>query len=121
MQSFATGQANTLVADVVARADGDPIISGTVTAYLLAQTGDNAGKWFRASDNSWQAAESSAGSMTHKSDGHWTVSVASAAWTTGTRYTFYCKESGDLHVSLSEEVLELHKETNITIETSVDQ
>ncbi len=106
MQSFTVGQANTLTADVVARDDGTPIVAGTVTGYLRALSGTNAGKWFRASDSSWQAGESSAGAMTHAADGHWSVSLVTAAWTTGVRYSFYAKESGDLHIPLSEEVIE---------------
>lgn len=86
---------------VDARADGSPITAGTVNYYLVALTGDNAGKWFRDSDDSWQAAEAICGAMTHKADGHWTVSVAAAAWIDGVEYMEYAKESGDLHVPVS--------------------
>lgn len=106
MQSFIAGTANTLTADIVARADGTPITSGTVTFYLMAQTGANAGKWFQTSDDSWQATEQSAGTGTHKSDGHWSCSIDAAAWTTGIRYYFYAKESGNLHIPYGEEIHE---------------
>lgn len=116
MQTFTAGQANTITADVVARADGTPIVAGTVTGYLRALSSTNAAKWFRASDSSWQAGESSAGAMSHGADGHWTVSIVAAAWTAGVRYVAYAKESGDLHISVSEEVVDLHTPVNVTVE-----
>ena len=95
------GQANICEADLVARADGSPIIAGTVNFYIIANTGANAGSWFRGSDNSWQAAEAIAGAMSHKSDGHWQVSIATNCWTDGVEYTEYAKESTNLHVPVS--------------------
>jgi len=91
-------QANVRARTVDARADGSPITAGTVNYYVVALTGDNAGKWFRDSDDTWQAAEAICGAMTHKADGHWTVSVAAGAWIDGVEYLEYAKESGDLHV-----------------------
>jgi len=92
-------QANTRSRSLVARADGTPITSGTVNYYLIANTGTNAGKWFKTSDNSWDASESIAAVMSHKADGHWSASVDAEAWpTSGVEYTEYAKESGDLHV-----------------------
>jgi hypothetical protein len=119
MQFFAAGQANTVCADLVAKADGSPITTGTVAAYLRALSGDNAGKWWRASDETWQASESSAGAMTPAADGHWTVSIAAPAWVAATRYLLYPKESGDLHIPYSEEVAERTVEANITVEATV--
>ncbi len=91
-------QINVRSRTVDARVDGDPITAGTVNYYLVALTGANAGKWFRDADDTWQAAEAICGAMTHKADGHWTVSVAAAAWIDGVEYMEYAKESGDLHV-----------------------
>jgi hypothetical protein len=108
MQSFVPGAANTVHADMVARADGTPIIAGTVNVYLIALTGDNAGKWFKTSDDSWSAVEASAGTATHKADAHWTGSIDAAAWIQGVRYLLYAKESGDLHVPYSEEVIDVN-------------
>jgi len=105
MQLAIAGQSNTVYYDLVAKASGSPITSGTVNFYLIAKSGSNAGKWFRSSDSSWQSAESSAGSAAHKSDGHWYVSIASAAWTTGVLYQLYAKESGNLHIPYSEDVI----------------
>ena len=119
MQYFTAAQANTVHADIVARADGSPITSGTITFYLMALTGDNAGKWFKTADDTWSATEQSSGTGTHKADGHWTCSVDSAAWTSGVRYQLYAKESGDLHVPYSEEIVEKGLETNITVEATV--
>ena len=104
MQSYTVSIANTVAADMVAKADGTPITTGTVTFYLIAKTGANAGKWFQTSDDSWQVAEAAAGAGSHTSDGHWTCSIDAAAWLADTRYSLYAKESGDLHIPYSEEV-----------------
>jgi hypothetical protein len=94
-------QANIRDWTAVSRADGTPIVAGTVNFYLIAITGTNAGKWFRGSDSSWQAAEAIAGAMAHRSDGHWYVSLAAAAWIDGVEYEEYGKESGNLHVPIA--------------------
>ena len=95
-------QANTRTRSLVARADGTPITAGTVNYYLIALSGANAGKWFKTSDNSWDAAEQIAGVMAHKVDGVWSVAVDAEAWpTSGVEYVEYAKESGDLHVPTS--------------------
>lgn len=121
MQTFTPAAANTLWADMVARLDGSPITSGTVTFYLRALTGDNAGKWWRASDTSWQATEESAGAGTHRADGMWDVSIVAGAWVDGDRYVVYAKESGDLHIPYTEECLNLTADSvsNITTEATV--
>jgi hypothetical protein len=84
----------------VARADGSPIIAGTVNYYLKCKSGVNAGKWWRNSDQSWQAAEA-ANAMTHDADGHWDILLtvgAAGPFAAGVRYLEYVKESGNLHV-----------------------
>lgn len=98
------GQSHQLTLDCVARASGAPIIAGTVTFYLKALSGTNAGKWFRASDSTWQAAEAVAGIGTHSSDGHWEVTVSTDAWIEGVRYDLYLKESGNLHIPVKDRV-----------------
>jgi hypothetical protein len=110
------GQTNVLTADVVARADGTPIVSGTVTGYLQAKTGTNAAKWYKASDGSWAATEQSAGALTHVSDGHWALSLGTAVWTGGVLYSFYFKESTDLHIPVSLDVLCESTEAAFTLE-----
>jgi len=105
MQIVYTGQANVLSLPVVAKATGSAITSGTVNFYLKAQTGENAGKWYRGSDATWQSSESSAGAATHSSDGHWELSLASAVWTSNVSYTAYAKESGDLHIPVEQDIL----------------
>lgn len=117
MQTFIAGTANTLYTDMVAKLDGEPITSGTVTFYLIAVTGSNAGKWFKTSGDSWSAVEAAAGSGTHKADGHWYCSIDSAAWTSGVRYEMYAKESGDLHIPYSEEINEMV--TSVTVGSEV--
>jgi len=99
------GQANILSADAVARADGSPIVAGTVNFYLYAKDGTNATKWYKGSTATWEATEQVAGAATHKADGHWILSLASAVWTTGVAYFAYAKESGDLHIPVSYDVL----------------
>ena len=95
------GQANTRTADLVAKADGTAITSGTVNFYLRQTAGTNAGRWWRGSDSTWQSAEAVAGAMTHLARGHWTVSVAAGAWEEGAEYLEYAAESGWLDVPLS--------------------
>ena len=104
MQTFTPGQANTVHRDVVNKSTGAPITTGTVTVYLIALSGANAGKWFQTSDDSWSATEAAAGTATHKANGHWTASIDAAAWTAGVRYELYAKESGSLDIPYSEEV-----------------
>lgn len=85
---------------VVARASGDPVTMGTVNYYLKCKSGDDAGKWWRNSDQSWQAAET-ANAMTHDADGHWDILLSAGAagpFVAGVRYREYVKESGNLHV-----------------------
>ena len=84
----------------VARANGDPITTGTVNYYLKCKSGANAGKWWRNSDQSWQASET-ANAMTHDADGHWDILLTAGAagpFVAGVRYREYVKESGSLHV-----------------------
>ena len=105
MQTTLTGQANILGLPIVAKASGNPITSGTVNFYLVDKDGDNAGKWYRGSDQSWQAAEAIAGAATHRVDGHWYLSFPSAVWARNIRYRLYAKEDGDLHIPVGEDVL----------------
>lgn len=99
------GQANILELPIVARASGNPITAGTVNFYLVDKDGPNAGKWYRDSDQTWQAAEAIAGAATHRADGHWYLSFPSAVWTRNVRYRLYAKEGGNLHISVGEDVL----------------
>lgn len=105
MQIVYTGQSNIIALPIVAKASGNPITSGTVNFYLRALTGDDAGKWYRGSDQSWQASESIAGAATHSADGHWELSLASGIWTKDVQYLAYAKESGDLHIPVEKDIL----------------
>ncbi len=105
MQIVYTGQANVLALPIVAKASGNPITTGTVNFYLVADTGTNAGKWYRGSDQTWQAAEALAGAASHKADGHWQLSLAAAVWTKDVAYKLYGKESGDLHIPVGKDIL----------------
>lgn len=106
MQLAIAGQANPLSLPAVARASGNPITSGTVNFYMKAKSGENAGKWWRGSDSSWQASAVIAGAGVYENDdGHWGVSIASDAWDEGVHYLLYLKESGNLHIPVEDQVL----------------
>ena len=115
MQYALTGQANILSLPVVAKASGAGITSGTVNFYLIAKDGTNAGKWYRGSDTSWQVVESIAGAATHRSDGHWYLSLPSAVWTRDVRYRLYAKESGDLHIPVGEDTIGKLGDTDVIL------
>jgi len=117
MQTFRAGAANTVYANLVAKADGEPIVAGTVTFYLIAKNGSNAGKWFKTSDDSWSATEAAAGTGAHKSRGKWSCSIDAVAWISGVTYELDANESGNLNIPYSEEVGE--NVTNVTIESEV--
>lgn len=115
MQTFTAAAANRIRYDVTNRTSGVPITTGTVNAYLEAMSGANVGKWFQASDSTWQAAAAIAGVAGHDDDGHWYATIIAAAWTAGVRYSTYAKESGNLHISVSEEVVESIGPVNLTV------
>jgi len=98
------GQPNIVSLPIAAKASANPITAGTVNFYLQAKDGDNAGKWYRGSDTSWQESESVAGAAAHVANGHWKLSLPSAVWTDGVAYLLYAKESGDLHIIVSKDV-----------------
>lgn len=102
MQQVIPGQSNKVTWDAVAKASGSAIVAGTVTFYLRARDGANAGKWFRASDSTWQAAESSAGTATHIAKALWELTIVAAAWLPGVTYDLYGVESGNLHIDYTE-------------------
>ena len=104
MQVFNAGAANTVSLDVIDKDTSEPIAVGTVNFYLIALNGANAGKWFRAADATWQAAEASAGSATYKGGASWRLEIAASAWKHGTTYNLYAKETGDLNVVYTEKV-----------------
>lgn len=105
MQIVYSGQANVLSLPLVAKATGGPITAGTVNFYLKAQTGDEAGNWYKGSDGTWANTEQIAGAASHNSDGHWELSLASAVWTSNVALVSYAKEDGDLHIPVEQDVL----------------
>lgn len=122
MQSFTPGQVNVIGADLVDRTSPtcDPITSGTVTGYLKVMSGVYLGKWWNAGSATWSEVEVSAGAMAHDTDGHWEVSIAAGAWISGVRYKFYAKESGNLHLPISDEISEsTGPVSNVTVESSI--
>jgi len=101
-QTIEAGETGLRGFTLLARANGDPIVSGTVNWYLKALSGANAGKWWRCSDGTWQAT-AQANAMTHQDDGHWTrdpLGAAASPFDVGVLFLEYIKESGDLHVPL---------------------
>lgn len=105
MQTVLVGQANIVTLPIVAKASGNPITTGTIRFYLVAEDGANAGKWYRGSDQTWQVAESIAGTATHKAKGHWRLSLPEAVWIKDVNYTLYAAESGDLHIPVGKSIL----------------
>lgn len=99
------GQANLIALTVLGKANNAPIVTGTVSLYLQAQTGTNAGKWFKGADGTWSAAEAVAGAAAHVLAGQWTASLPAATWTAGVAYIAYMRESGELQVPASTDVL----------------
>lgn len=104
------GQTNVIRRTMLAKADGSAITAGTVNLYVYAETGANAGKWYRDSDDTWQATEAISKALTHVADGHWVGTVDAACWADGVEYLIYAKESGNLHVPCS---------TNVRCESTV--
>jgi hypothetical protein len=83
---------------LVAREDGSDIVTGMVNYYCKTLTGANAGKWWKNSDQTWDATET-ANAMTHQGDGGWTIQLAASPFADNILYYEYSKESGDLHVA----------------------
>jgi hypothetical protein len=106
MQVTQYSQANTLYGDLVVK-DTDAALasSATVTAYLVAVNGTNAGKWFKASDETWSATEASAGSGTYVGGALWSCSVATAAWFSNGTYKVYWKDAGATCKPYSDDVV----------------
>jgi len=105
MQQAVAGQSNALTYDVVNLGTGVAIISGVVTGYLRARDGVNAGKWWNYVNNTWSNTEVSAGSLVYFGGAAWRFSVIAAAWVGGVTYDFYAKESNNLAVVYSEQVV----------------
>jgi hypothetical protein len=105
MQVVIPGRANIVSYDVTAKSNGNPITVGTVNFYLVADTGTHAGRWFRASDSSWQAVKSSAGTGTFIDGAKWNCSIVAAAWEYGTSYSLYAEESGNLNIVYTDQII----------------
>ena len=105
MQTYTAEAANTMSLDVIAKATGAAIVAGTVNFYLIALNGDNSGKWYRAADETWQAAEASAGASAYKGGALWQLEIAAAAWINGVSYSLYAKETGNLNVVYTEQIV----------------
>ena len=105
MQFVYPAAANEVNLPIVAKASGDDITSGTINFYLVALSGDNAGKWWKDSDSSWNDTEQIAKVGTHRSKGHWYVSLKAAAWIQDVRYLLYGYESGGLHIAVEESIV----------------
>lgn len=98
------GQANMVRYDVVNKTTANPITSGTVTAYLRCIDGDNAGKWWDATEEEWSETEVSAGAMTYAGGASWSIEIAAEAWLPGCSYDLYAVEAGNLNLLYTEHV-----------------
>jgi hypothetical protein len=106
-------------AGIVKKADGAPITAGTVNYYLKALTGDNAGKWWKNSDQTWAVAET-ANAMTHQADGNWSIQLAATPFADGIVYLEYAKESGDLHVPAEGRMLRGTLDTRTIVDAALE-
>lgn len=104
---------------MIAKDTINAIITGVVNAYLIADSGVNSGKWWSSSSSSWSSTEASAGVCSYVYDNNWQVSISSAAWDIGVKYTTYATESGELHIPYSEQVIECDYQT-LPSETASD-
>ncbi len=105
MQIVTAGQDNRVYHDLVAKLDAEPIIVGTVTFYLLAQNGDNIGKWWAAATGTWEATQESAGTGTFVGGATWYTDIDEAAWEIGVQYQMMAMDSGNLAIAYSGEVV----------------
>lgn len=119
MQTYTANAANVIGADLVDYQTALPIESGTITHYLRALTGDEAGKYWRASDATWQAVKSSAGAGSHDGEGHWEVTVVAAAWTAGVRYQTWAEADSGRQITVRQDVVQLGSPTNLVIRSEV--
>lgn len=120
MQSFTAGIANRVTVDMKAKSNAEPITAGTVSITLQAKSGANEGKWFRASDSSWQISEAVAvAEAEHQSRGRWAGVIPAAAWITGVRYDVSGYESGNLHLDYSDEVVEIVTPKEVSFEATL--
>lgn len=108
MQMVIPGQSNTVTHDLVSKITGSEVASGVVTFYLRALNGVNTGKWWRASDGTWQSVKSSAGAGTYASDAQWQCAIVAAAWNYGVIYSLCARESGSLDIPYSEQIGRAH-------------
>ena len=103
-------QANEVELPIVGK-DGNPITSGTINFYLRDKDGNNAGLWYRGSDQTWQVSDASvAGVATHDKDGHWKLSLPQAVWEYGTAYRLIGMESGNLHIPVGDNIIVVAKQ-----------
>lgn len=106
MQFVRSQQANTVGFDVLSRTASLPVTEGVeVTLYLVARSGDNAGKWWAADAAEWSATEAAAGTAAHESRGHWIAEIAEAAWTAGVSYRAYGVADDDDYIVHSTDIL----------------
>jgi len=105
MQQAIPGQSNIIGADLISESTVQPITTGTVTGYLVATNGANAGKWWDAGGATWSDTKASAGAMSYRDGCRWTVIIAAAAWVNGVTYDFYAEESGGLNIEHTEQVV----------------
>lgn len=94
MPKLYTGQPQLLSHNLVTAAGASLTSAAAATAsfYIRCDSGVNAGKWYRGSDTSWQAARSIAGAGTYVSGSQWTISLPAATLAVGT-YTVTAEHS----------------------------
>ncbi len=100
MRIVTAGQDVVLTVDLIVAA-GTDVTTGSVTCYLRCTAGANAGKWWNAATASWSATLASAGSAAHVRGAQWELTVAAAAWTSGSSYSLSADHSGAGDIGVS--------------------
>ena len=94
MPKLYAGQPQILTHNLVTAAGFSLTSAGAATAsfYVRADSGANAGKWYRGSDTSWQSARSIAGAGTFVSGSQWSIALPTLTLGVGT-YTVTAEHS----------------------------
>lgn len=100
-QTIEAGSTVPRVFAVISKFSGFAIQTGTVNYHLKQLIGTNAGKWWRAADNTWQAAETANAMTFEGGDADWSLALAQSPFAAGGVYLEYVKESAGANVANS--------------------
>ncbi len=92
-QTIEAGSTVPRVFAVISKYSGFAIQAGAVNYYLKQLVGANAGKWWRAGDNTWQATETANAMTFEGGDADWSLALSNSPFVAGGAYLEYVKES----------------------------